>query len=84
MHRQCYVAKKSSFSQLRSNPKMIKVANKSRINLQTNPEVFLAGVTHYKETLLYAVRFLRSDENIIFAAVMPSVRMFTAQDKRAL
>ena len=36
------------------------------------------------DTTLYAVRFLRSDENIIFAAVMPSVRMFIAQDKRAL
>ena len=37
-----------------------------------------------QKTLLYAVRFLRSDENIIFAAVMPSVRMFIAQAKRAL
>ena len=44
----------------------------------------LAGVTHYEDTLLYAVRFLRSDENIMFAAVMRSVRIFAAQDKRAL
>ena len=36
------------------------------------------------DTTLYAIRFLRSDENIIFPAVMPSVRMFIAQDKRAL
>ena len=36
------------------------------------------------DTTLYAIRFLRSDENFIFAAVMPSVRMFIAQDKRAL
>ena len=47
-------------------------------------EIVLAAVTHYEDTLLYAVRFLRSDENIIFAAVMRSVRIFAAQDKRAL
>ena len=44
----------------------------------------LSGVTHYEDTLLYAVRYHRSDENIIFAAVMRSVRIFAAQDKRAL
>ena len=30
------------------------------------------------------VRYLRSDENIIFPAVMPSVRIFIPQDKRVL
>ena len=44
----------------------------------------LAGVTHYEDTLLYAVRLLRSDENIMFVDVMPSVRFFAAQGKRAL
>ena len=56
----------------------------NELKLRTDPEILLAAVTQYGSTLLYAVRFLRSDENIIFAVVMPSVRMFTAQDKRAL
>ena len=38
----------------------------------------------FTSTTLYAIRFLRSDENIIFPAVMPSVRMLIPQDKRVI
>ena len=38
----------------------------------------------FTSTTLYAIRFQRSDENIIFPAVMPSVRMLIPQHKRVI
>ena len=54
-------------------------------NNKKQPQIVLAGVTHYENTLLYAeFVFLRRDEDLIVAAVMRSVQIFAPQGKHAL
>ena len=55
----------------------------NELKLRTDPEIVLAAVTQYGSTLLFAVRFLRSDygvrflrsdENIVLVALTPTKR----------